>query len=108
MTKAEIIYGLVIAIFAAPGFWQYFISPLIEKRRKNVDPRDAAMIGLLHERLWDEWIKYRNRKESTGKGLSLARFNYLEENIYGPYKALGGNADAEDIMNDLRSLIDER
>lgn len=108
MTKADIFYGLSVVILGAPGFWQYFVSPFIDKHRKKRDPRDMAMVGLLHEDLWDASVYYKNRYKETGKGISQARYNYLEEYIYGPYRDLGGNADAEDIMKDLHGLIDER
>lgn len=108
MTKTEIIYGLAIVILGAPGFWQYLLNPLIDKIRKKRSPQDRALVGLLHEDLWDAGIYYRNRYRDTGKGISQARYNYLEEYIYGPYRDLGGNADAEEIMEDLHQLIDER
>lgn len=108
MSKAEFFYGIAIVVLGAPGFWQYFLSPIIDKRRKKVSPRDAALIGLLHEDLWDAGVYYRNRYKDTGKGISQARYNYLETYIYGPYRELGGNADAEDIMENLHGLIDER
>lgn len=111
MSKAELIqliYGALLVALGAPGFWQYIVSPFIDKHRKKKNPRDMAMIGLLHEDLWDASVYYKNRYKETGKGLSQARYNYLEEYIYGPYRDLGGNADAEEIMKDLHGLIDER
>ena len=107
MTKTEIFYGLAVIALSAPGFWQYFISPLIEKRRKKISPQDAALIGLLHERLHDEWRYYKKRFDE-GRGISKARYEYLDEHIYGPYKALGGNSNADEMMKDMFNMIDER
>lgn len=108
MSKTDLFYGLALVILGAPGFWQYVVSPFIDKRRKKVTPQDAALIALLHERIYDESEYYQKRFDDTGEGISKARFEYIYQHIYQPYRSLGGNADAEKHINKLRDLIDER
>lgn len=108
MTRTEVILAFATLVVGAPGFWQYFVGPFIDRHRKKKSPQDRAMIGLLHEDLWNVGVYYRKRHQETGKGISQARYKYIDEYLYGPYKDLGGNADAEDIMADLHSLIDEQ
>lgn len=79
---------------------------LIEQNEKR-DIRDAAisagMVGLLHEKLFDATEHYRKAGH-----ISEARYQYLKKHIFEPYKELGGNDNAEELMEELKSLIDDR
>lgn len=108
MTKTEIVYGLMIVILGAPGFWQYAIDPIISRFRKKAPPQDRALIGLLHERILDEHEHYKKQWTETGNGISRARYEYIETHILQPYLDLGGNSDATKLVNELKEFIDER
>lgn len=113
MTKTEWILAIATALFAAQGFWQYFIAPLVEKvlavfRPQKISAQDQALIGLLHERILDEREYYKKRYEENGEGISRARYDYLMKHILQPYLDLGGNSDAPKLMSELSQYIDER
>lgn len=91
------IQTIIIAIFASTGFWA-FMTTLITSfgsRKKNID---KALKGLLHDKIYDNCIKYIDRGYVTVD--ELENLNY----IYEPYRALGGNGTGESLYKEVQSL----
>lgn len=93
---------IILAIFASTGFWA-FVQALVLKRMDRRSAERAALLGLLHERLVDQCEVY------LDKGyISEGQYRDLEEYIYKPYRALGGNGTGEEYMKRVQELIFER
>ena len=93
---------IILAIFASTGFWAC-VQAIILKRMDRRSAERAALLGLLHERLVDQCEIY------LDKGcISEGQYRDLEEYIYKPYRALGGNGTGEEYMKRVQALIFER
>ena len=98
----EHITQIVLAIFASTGFWA-FVQALVLKRMDRRSAERAALLGLLHERLVDQCEVY------LDKGyISEGQYRDLDEYIYKPYRALGGNGTGQAYMERVRELIFNR
>ena len=98
----EHITQIVLAIFASTGFWA-FVQALVLKRMDRRSAERAALLGLLHERLVDQCEVY------LDKGyISEGQYRDLDEYIYKPYRALGGNGTGQAYMERVRELIYNR
>ena len=98
----EHITQIVLAIFASTGFWA-FVQALVLKRMDRRSAERAALLGLLHERLVDQCEVY------LDKGyIAEGQYRDLDEYIYKPYRALGGNGTGQAYMERVRELIFNR
>ena len=98
----EHITQIVLAIFASTGFWAC-VQAVILKRMDRRSAERAALLGLLHERLVDQCEVY------LDKGyISEGQYRDLDEYIYKPYSALGGNGTGQVYMERVRELIFNR
>lgn len=90
---------IIVAIFASTGFWA-FIQALVLKRMDRRSAERAALLGLLHEKLVAQCEVY------LDKGyISEGQYRDLEEYIYKPYRALGGNGTGQAYMERVQELI---
>ena len=108
---------VVLAVLASGGLWEFVKT--VYTNRKGIRLEDVAenvkevksiqriiadgQIGLLHERLFDT-VDYYKKKGS----ISEARFTYIFNHIYLPYKKLGGNDNADELIEKLRDMIEDR
>ncbi len=82
------------SILASTGFWT-FLQKRLEKKSLNT----KMLIGLAHDRIIDLGIRYIERGIITHDELE----NLLDY-LYEPYKAMGGNGSAEQIVGVVKRL----
>lgn len=111
MSKEEIV-AIIVALFASQGVWEFFKTVYIDKHKPDPQLEELSaliktmakgQVGLLHEQIHD-LLTYYERKGS----ISEARYMYIHDHIYKPYRELGGNDNAEELMEKLKDLIEER
>lgn len=86
--------GAVVGIFASSGFWMFVLA----KNNKRT-AADDMLLGLGHDRIVYLCLKY------IGRGwISQDEFENLNEYLYTPYLALGGNGSAKKLMDEVIRL----
>lgn len=94
----ETFITIACTVFACSGFWT-FITALIQ-RHSAKKTADAQMLrGLGHDR-----ICYLGEKYIAQGYISKDDYENLHDYLYLPYKALGGNGTAENIMKEIEKL----
>lgn len=91
------IINIAIAVVASTGFWT-FIQTMWSNRRKGKSTTGAAMLALLHDRLYSLMQKYIDRGSITPD--EYENISYL----YEPYRRLGGNGTCERLYDEVKSL----
>lgn len=72
-----------------------------EETRAQLDRQAEAIAGLDHDR-----IVHLGKGYIQKGNISLEDYDDIRKYLYEPYKALGGNGTAEDIMNRLQSMVE--
>lgn len=85
------VFGSVIA---SSGFWAFF-----QKRHEKKDLVTQMLIGLGHDRIVYLGMRYIERGYITQD-----EFENLNDYLYVPYKALGGNGSAKKVMDEVYKL----
>lgn len=89
-----IIITTIGSILASSGLWTFVTS-----RRNKTDYKTDMLIGLGHDRIVYLGMTYIER------GWILQdEYENLNDYLYKPYKALGGNGSAERVMDGVRQL----
>lgn len=97
MTDSVNIWTIIGVIFASTGFWS-FMTRLYENRSGCKSNKDKAILGLLHDRIYDLGNEYILRGSVTTD--EYDNFLYL----YEPYSALGGNGTGRKIKAEVDKL----
>lgn len=82
--NVEVIITAAVAVFASTGFWQFVMSRA-EKKDSEKDALTQGVLSLLHNRLYEL-----AREAIRRNGITEDELDELE-NLYRPYKQLGGN-----------------
>lgn len=82
------------SVIASSGFWAYF-----QKRNEKKDLTTQMLIGLGHDRIVYLGMSYIDRGYITQD-----EFENLNDYLYVPYKALGGNGSAKKVMDEVYKL----
>ena len=85
---------IIASVVASSGFWAY-----IQKRTDKHDAKSRMLVGLGHDRIVDLGLKYIERGWITQD-----EYENLNEYLYKPYEALGGNGSAKRIMQEVNKL----
>lgn len=85
---------VVCSVIASSGFWAY-----VQKRMDKKDLRTQMLVGLGHDRIIDLGMGYIDRGYITQD-----EYENLNDYLYKPYKAMGGNGSAERIMSEVNRL----
>lgn len=80
----ETIIAAVVAVFASTGFWQ-FVQYKAQATDRAKDALTQGVLSLLHNRIYEL-----AREAIKRGGITEDELDELE-NLYRPYKALGGN-----------------
>lgn len=84
----------VTTVLASSGFWAYLRS-----RNKSRDATDRLMMGIAYDKITSYGLAYIERGWITKEeSAELRKF------FYEPYRALGGNGTAEQIMEQVADL----
>ena len=91
----EVLISVVGAVLASSGFWAYLIARRDKKREKREGQSAQArmIIGLGHDRIIYLCEKYIERGYITSE-----EYENLNEWLYDPYVAMGGNGTAKRLM----------
>lgn len=93
-TWMQMIATIVCSVIASSGFWSY-----IQKKNENKDVKSQLLIGLAHDRIVFLGMTYVERG-----WISQDEYENLNDYLYEPYKALGGNGSAERVMKEINKL----
>ena len=91
---AQTVLSVLLAIIGSTGLWNYLAS----KRDKN-DARTKLLVGLAHDRIVYLGMKYIERGYVTRD-----EYENLNDYLYEPYAAAGGNGSAKRVMEEVRKL----
>jgi hypothetical protein len=90
----QIIVTIACSVIASSGFWTFVI-----KRSDKKDIRTEMLIGLGHDRIVYLCMQYITRGWITND-----EFENLNDYLYKPYCAIGGNGSAERLMKEVYKL----
>lgn len=85
---------IVCSVMASSGFWAYMM-----KRRDKHSLESQMLVGLAHDRIICLGMKYIERGWITKD-----EYENLNDYLYEPYEALGGNGSAKKVMAEVRNL----
>lgn len=101
ITPETMVVSIISAVFASTGFWA-FITFLVQNA-KNKNSKNSAetqlLVGLAHDRICYLGATYLERGWITKD-----EFENLNDYLYAPYAALGGNGTAKKIVDDCAKL----
>ena len=85
---------IVCAVLASSGFWAW-----IQKKDDKKSLQSQMLIGLAHDRIVYLGMEYIERGWTTKD-----EYENLNDYLYEPYKALGGNGSAKRIMEGVNRI----
>lgn len=100
--RTEIIIAVVSAIFASSGLWSFILTiyNTRQKKKETNTLEKQALLGLLHETLLDKCKYYVDKGE-----ISEQELRDLDQYLYKPYLALGGDGLVETLHASLIEII---
>ena len=91
---AQIALTFVNTVLASSGFWAY-----VRSRNKSKNAHDRLTMGIAYDKITSYGLAYIDRGLVT-----MDEYEELLKYYYEPYKELGGNGTAEQIMHRVRQL----
>ena len=91
---AQVITSVLIALLSSTGLWSY-----IANYRNKHDAKTRLLIGLAHDRIIYLGTQYIERGYITSD-----EYENLNDYLYEPYAAAGGNGSAKRVMEQVRKL----
>lgn len=91
---AQVITSVLIALISSTGLWNY-----IENYRNKHDAKTKLLVGLAHDRIVYLGMKYIERGYITRD-----EYENLNDYLYVPYSASGGNGSAKRVMEEVKRL----
>ena len=91
---AQVITSVLIAIISSTGLWSY-----IANYRNKYDAKTKLLVGLAHDRIVYLGMKYIERGFVTRD-----EYENLNDYLYVPYAAAGGNGSAKRVMEEVKRL----
>ncbi len=90
----QMVVTIVCSVIASSGFWSF-----LQVRREKKDARTKMLIGLGHDRILCLGMRYIERGYIT-----RTEYDNLNNYLYKPYIAMGGNGTAQKIMKEVEEL----
>lgn len=90
----EMALTVLVAIIGSTGLWNF-----ISTRREKHDAKTKLLVGLAHDRIVYLGMKYIERGHVTHD-----EYENLNDYLYEPYAAAGGNGSAKRVMEQVRKL----
>ena len=97
MNQNSIVLTIVVAIFASSGFWAFLTSRL-DKKDKKSEAEKKALLGLLHDRIYDLANTYIARGSIT-----IDEYDNFK-GLYDPYADLGGNGTGRRLKQEVDKI----
>ena len=85
---------ILLAFVGSAGFWGF-----LEARRKKNDANTRLLVGMAHDRIVYLGMKYIERVYITWD-----YYENLNDYLYEPYAAAGGNGSAKRVMEEVRKI----
>ena len=85
---------ILLAFVGSAGFWGF-----LEARRKKNDANTRLLVGMAHDRIVYLGMKYIERGYITRD-----EYENLNDYLYEPYAAAGGNGSAKRVMEEVRKI----
>lgn len=95
----QIVITVFSSVLASSGLWA-----LVMKKMEGKDAKSQMLIGLGHDRIIYQGLKYIERYAKEGEGISQDEYENLYEYLYKPYHDLGGNGSAERVMEEVKKI----
>lgn len=97
MTWSQIIITIFTSVLASSGLWAFLGSRLDRRLDRHLAEKDL-LLGIAHIELVFYGMQYIDRG-----WISKDEYDTLQE-LYKPYKKLGGNGSGTKIMNEVEKL----
>lgn len=94
MDWKQTILTVVLTLLGSAGFWGY-----LEARRAKKDSNTRLLVGIAHDRITYLGMKYVERGSITQD-----EYENLNDYLYEPYAAAGGNGSAKRVMEEVKKL----
>lgn len=94
MDWKQTILTVVLTLLGSAGFWGY-----LEARRAKNDANTRLLVGIAHDRITYLGMKYVERGSITQD-----EYENLNDYLYEPYAAAGGNGSAKRVMEEVKKL----
>ncbi len=88
------IIAVLLTVLASNGFWAW-----LQARRDKRDGNRQLMRGIAHDLIIKE-----GEKAIEAGWITSDEYENLNDYLYKPYKALGGNGSAERVMEQVKRL----
>lgn len=92
---------ILLALIGSAGFWGYLDSRRVRREKKD-DKKNAntrLLVGMAHDRIIFLGMKYVERGFITKD-----EYENLNDYLFEPYAAAGGNGSAKRVMEEVRKL----
>lgn len=90
----QVVVTAVVTVVTCSGFWEF-----MRRRTERRDLKTQMLIGLGHDRIISLCCQYIRRKSIT-----QAEYENLNDYLYKPYLAMGGNGSAKRLMEEVNKL----
>lgn len=90
----QMVLSILLAMIGSTGLWNY-----ISTRREKHDAKTELLVGLAHDRIVYLGMKYIERGYITRD-----EYENLNDYLYVPYAAAGGNGSAKRVMEEVKRL----
>lgn len=90
----QMVLSILLAMIGSTGLWNF-----ISTRRDKHDAKTKLLVGLAHDRIVYLGMKYIERGHVTHD-----EYENLNDYLYEPYAAAGGNGSAKRVMEEVRKL----
>lgn len=94
MDWKQTILTVVLTLLGSAGFWGY-----LEARRAKNDANTRLLVGIAHDRITYLGMKYVERGSITRD-----EYENLNDYLFEPYTAAGGNGSAKRVMEEVKKL----
>ena len=85
---------ILVTLLGSAGFWGY-----LEARRTKKSANTRLLVGIAHDRITYLGMKYVERGSITRD-----EYENLNDYLYEPYAAAGGNGSAKRVMEEVKKL----
>lgn len=90
----DVLLAIFVSVMASSGFWAF-----VNSRSQKKSAASKLLRGIASDRIVYLGMKYIHRG-----WISKDEYDDLVENIYAPYKEMGGNGLAERVVQNINSL----
>ena len=94
MDWKQTLLTVLLTLLGSAGFWGF-----LESRRAKKDANTRLLVGIAHDRITYLGMKYVERGSITRD-----EYENLNDYLYEPYAAAGGNGSAKRVMEEVRKL----